>query len=73
LCGDAVARLGERFADLRAARKDAVDMSAAWECNEEIVAACEAEDLAALREAIRSYEDDTLRALVRPKEESGAA
>ena len=73
LCGDAVARLGERFADLSPEEKDAVDISAAWERNDEIIAACEVEDLAALREALRSYEREVLKALARSREESGAA
>jgi hypothetical protein len=73
LCGDAAARLGERFADLSPEEKDAVDISAAWERNDEIIAACEVEDLAALREALRSYEREVLKALARSREESGAA
>ena len=72
LCGDAVARLGERFADLSPEEKDAVDISAAWERNDEIIAACEVEDLAALREALRSHEREVLK-LWRDPEESGAA
>ncbi len=73
LCGDAVARLGERFADLSPEEKNAVDISAAWESNDQIIAACEVEDLAALREALRSYEREVLKALARSREESGAA
>ena len=73
LCGDAIARLGERFAALPLEEKDAVDLSAAWERNDDIVAACEAEDLTALREALRSYERETLKALERAREKSGAA
>jgi hypothetical protein len=73
LCGDALARLGEHYANLSAEEKEAVDLSAAWETNPEIVAACEAEDLDALRAALRSYEGETLAALDRAKEQSGAA
>jgi hypothetical protein len=73
LCGDAMARLGEHYATLGAEEKEAVDLSAAWERNDQIVAACETEDLAALREALRGYERETLEALDRAKQESGAA
>ena len=73
MCGDAVARLGERFADLSPEEKNAVDISAAWESNDEIIAACEVEDLAALREALCSYEREVLKAWARSREESGAA
>lgn len=73
LCGDAMARLQEHYANLSPEEKEAVDQSAAWETNDEIVAACEAEDLGALREALRSYEGEALAALGRAKEQSGAA
>jgi hypothetical protein len=73
LCGDAMARLQERYSDLSPEEKEAVDLSAAWERNDEIVAACEAEDLGALREALRSYEREALEALDRAREQSGAA
>jgi hypothetical protein len=73
LCGDALARIGEHYANLLAEEKEAVDLTRAWETNAEIVAACEAEDLAALREALRSYEGEALAALGRAKEQSGAA
>ncbi len=45
----------------------------AWATNEAIVDACEAEDLATLREALRSYEREALAALDRTKERSRAA
>ena len=73
LCGDAMACLAERSADLSPEEKSAVDLSAAWEHNEEVNAACEAEDLAALRKALRSYERGAVKALARSREESGAA
>jgi hypothetical protein len=73
LCGAALAHLGEHYANLSLEEKDAVDLSAAWERNDQIVAACEAEDLAALREALRSYEREALETLDRAKQESGAA
>ena len=38
-----------------------------------MIAVCEVEDLAALREALRSYEREVLKALARSREESGAA
>jgi DNA-binding GntR family transcriptional regulator len=59
--------------NLSSEEREAVDLSAAWEMNEAIVDACEAEDLAALREALRSYERETLAALDRTRERSGAA
>jgi hypothetical protein len=73
LCGDAIARLGERFADLSLEEKSAIDLSAAWEHNDQVNAACEAAGLPALRKALRSYEREALNALVRIREESGAA
>ena len=73
LCGDAIARLGERFADLPLEEKSAIDLSAAGEHNDQVNAACEAAGLPALRKALRSYEREALNALVRIREESGAA
>jgi hypothetical protein len=73
LCGDAMARLSEHYANLSLEEKEAVALSAAWERNDEIVAACEAEDLGTLREALSGYEREALAALDRAKEQSGAA
>ena len=73
LCGDAIARLGERFADLSLEEKSAIDLSAAWEHNDQVNAACEAAGLPALRKALRSYERGAVKALARSREESGAA
>jgi hypothetical protein len=73
LCGDAIARLGERFADLSQEEREGTDLSAAWVRNEDIVAACEAEDMGALREALRSYDREALGALERARAQSGAA
>jgi hypothetical protein len=73
LCGDAMARLGEHYSNLGPEEKEAVDLSAAWETNDEIVAACEAEDLDALRAALRSYEVEALDAIGAARERSGAA
>lgn len=73
LCGDAIARMGERFVDLSLEEKHAVDVSAAWERNDEIVVACGVEDLAALRGALRSYEREVLEAVAWSREGSGAA
>jgi len=53
--------------------KETVDLSASWATNEAIIDACEAEDLAAVGEALRSYEREALEALARAKQESGAA
>ena len=72
LCGDALARLQEHYANLTLEEKDAVELSTAWETNDEIFAACEAEDRAALRGALWSYEREALEALETAKEESGA-
>jgi hypothetical protein len=73
LCGDAIASLGERFADLSQEEREGTDLSAAWVRNEDIVAACEAEDMGALREALRSYDREALGALERARAQSGAA
>jgi hypothetical protein len=73
LCGDAIARLSEHYSHLSPEEKEAVDLSAAWERNDQIVAACEAEDLAALRASLRDYEREALEALAQAKQESGAA
>jgi hypothetical protein len=73
LCGDAMSRLQEHYSHLSPEEKEAVDLSRAWERNDEVVAACEAEDLGALREALRSYEREALAALDRARERSGAA
>ena len=73
LCGDAMARLSEHYANLSPEEKDAVDISAAWERNDEIVAACEAEDLPAFREALRKYEREAREAVEAARERSGAA
>jgi hypothetical protein len=73
LCGDAMSPLHEHYAHLSPEEKDTVDLSAAWERNDEIVAACEAEDLAALRKALRDYEREALEELRAVQERSGAA
>jgi hypothetical protein len=73
LCGDAIASLGERFADLSQEEREGTDLSAAWVRNEDIVAACEAEDMGALREALRFYDHEALGALERARAQSGAA
>lgn len=73
LCKDALARLQEHYTELSEEEKVAVDLSAAWEHNDEIVAACEAEDLGALREALKDYEREVRAAIQVPKKESGAA
>jgi hypothetical protein len=73
LCGDAMARLGEHYANLGPEEKEAVDLSAAWERNDQVVAACEAEDLAAFKEALKAYEEEALAALQAVRERSGAA
>ena len=73
LCGDAMARLSEHYANPSPEEKDAIDLSAAWVRNDEIVAACEVESLAALRKALRSYEREARQAVEAARERSGAA
>jgi hypothetical protein len=73
LCKDALARLQERYSSLSPEQKEAVDLSAAWERNDELVAACEAEDLGVLRDALRSYEREALEALEETRKASGVA
>jgi hypothetical protein len=73
LCGDAMARLGEHYSNLSPEEKEAVDLSAAWERNDQIVAACEAEDLAALKETLKAYEREALAALEATRKTSGVA
>ena len=73
LCRDALARLQEHYTVLSEEEKEAVDLSKAWERNDEIVAACEAEDLGTLREALKDYEREVRAAIRVPKKESGAA
>jgi len=62
-CEDALTRLQEHYADLSPEEKEALDLSRAWKQNEYIVAASRAEDRAALREAVRAYEQEALTAL----------
>jgi hypothetical protein len=73
LSGDTLSLIQEHYADLSQEEKAAVDLSTAWETNDDIVAACEVESLATLREALRSYEREALAALERARERSGAA
>ena len=63
VCEDALARLQEHYAGLSPEGKKALDLSRAWKQNEHIVAASLAEDRAALREAVRGYEQEALMAL----------
>ena len=62
-CEDALARLQEHYARLSPEEKEALDLSRAWRQDERIVAAGRAEDRAALREAVRAYEQEALMAL----------
>ena len=55
--------LQEHYAGLSPEGKKALDLSRAWKQNEHIVAASLAEDRAALREAVRGYEQEALMAL----------
>ena len=59
-CEDALARLQKHYASLSSEEKEALDLSRAWKQNECIVAASLAEDRAALREAVRAYEQEAL-------------
>jgi len=63
VCEDALARLQEHYADLSREEREALDLSRAWKQNEPVVAASLAEDRAALREAVRAYEQEALTAL----------
>jgi len=63
VCEDALARLQEHYAGLSWEEREALDLSRAWKQNEYIVAASLAEDRAALREAVRAYEQEALTAL----------
>ena len=63
VCEDALARLQEHYAGLSPEEKEALDLSRAWRQNEPVVAASLAEDRAALREAVRAYEQEALTAL----------
>ena len=63
VCEDALARLQEHYAGLTPKEKEALDLSRAWRQDERIVAAGGAEDRAALREAVRAYEQEALTAL----------
>jgi hypothetical protein len=60
VCEDALARLQEHYARLSPEEKEALDLSRAWRQDERIVAASLAEDRAALREAVRAYEQEAL-------------
>jgi hypothetical protein len=57
---DALARLQEHYAGLSPEEREALDLSRVWKQNEHIVAASRAEDRAALREAVRGYEQEAL-------------
>jgi len=63
VCEDALVRLQEHYAGLSPEGKKALDLSRAWRQDERIVAAGRAEDRAALREAVRGYEQEALMAL----------
>jgi len=73
LCGDALARLQERYASLSPEEKDAMDLSGAWCHNDAVEEACRNEDLPSFREALKDYEREALEAVERVREESGAA
>ena len=63
VCEDVLARLQKHYAVLSPEEKEALDLSIAWRQNERIVAASLAEDRAALREAVRAYEQEALAGL----------
>jgi|SRR5918995_2301329 hypothetical protein len=63
VCKDTLARLQEHYAGLCPEEKEALDLSRAWRQDERIVAAGLAEDRAALREAVRAYEQVALAGL----------
>jgi len=73
LCGDALARLQERYTSLSPEEKDAMDLSGAWCQNDAVEEACRNEDLPAFRAALKDYEREALEAVERVREESGAA
>ena len=73
LCGDALARLQERYASLSSEKKDAMDLSGAWCQNDAVEEACRNADLPAFRAALKDYEREALEAIGRVREESGAA
>ena len=60
VCEDALARLQEHYAVLSPEEKETLDLSRAWKQNEHIVTASLAEDRAAMRKAIRAYEQEAL-------------
>jgi hypothetical protein len=70
---DALARIQEHFAGLTAEEKERLDFSGAWVENDAIVEAGVAEDRAAFREAVRSYERRAFEALWGAKESAGGS
>ena len=73
LCKGALARLAERYAELSATEKEAVNLSAQEAWDERMRAAGLGNDLAAFRVALKGWERAGLEAMKRVRAKGGAA